>query len=118
MSNSEFVNHSEVKYKDHLSIVNIKNKLNSVDFKLHTISNEYVSKKLQALKSGKATGYDNIPAKLLKAAEPIITPTLTGMINTGITTKNFPSAAKVAEVIPVYKKEDNMTKKIIDLSAF
>ena len=111
LTDTDFVHHSVEKHKDHVSITNINQHMNKCpNFQIEPVSEAYVSKKLSSIASGKATGYDNIPAKILKIAEPVISPTVTKMINTSITSHQFPNSAKVAEVTPVFKKEDVMSK--------
>ena len=71
---------------------------------------EHVAEKLHQLNSKKATGYDQIPAKLLKVSADIIAPSLTAQINNNITASYFPTELKTAQVIPVFKKKDPLDK--------
>ena len=71
---------------------------------------EHVAEKLHQLNSNKATGFDHIPAKLLKVSVDIIAPSLTAQINNNIATSCFPTELKTAQVIPVYKKKDPIDK--------
>ena len=57
---------------------------------------EHVTEKLHQLNSKKATGYDQIPAKLLKVSADIIAPSLTDQINYNIATSYFPTELKTA----------------------
>ena len=52
----------------------------------------------------KATGYDNIPTKLLKPAASILSHHIAAIYNQCITTNNFPDGAKFAEVVPLYRR--------------
>ena len=52
----------------------------------------------------KAIGLNNISARLLKEAAPIVTQTLTFIINLSFTTGIFPDAWKLARVSPVFKE--------------
>ena len=60
--------------------------------------------------SKKATGFDHIPAKLLKVSADIIAPSPTAQINNNIATSCCPTELKTAQVIPVYKKKDPLDK--------
>ena len=70
-------------------------------FKL--VSVDKVFKLLNGLPSTKATGLDKIPSKVLKAAAPTITPSLTHIFNNSILSCCFPSDWKMARLLPVYK---------------
>ena len=52
----------------------------------------------------KASGYDNIPARLLVYAVEYIKEPLTHIFNLSITSGIFPDELKIARVIPVFKK--------------
>ena len=70
-----------------------------------------VKKKLIKLKTNKASGYDMIPAKLLRDGADHISRSLTPIINMSITSACFPDCLKLAEVSPAYKKSDRTDKK-------
>ena len=58
----------------------------------------------------KATGYDNIPGKLIKVAHRGLANPLCNLIHHSIKLKCFPCIMKSAEVTPVYKKENNLKR--------
>ncbi len=58
---------------------------------------------LSNLTISKASGLDQISAKVLKIAAPSIAPSLTLIFNQSIRTGIFPSDWKVARVTPIYK---------------
>ena len=60
---------------------------------------------MQKISSNKASGLDNISARLLKEAAPIVTRSLTFIINLSITTGIFPNAWKIAKVSPIFKED-------------
>ena len=70
---------------------------------------------IKSLNPKKATGPDQIPPKI---ARPQIANVLTGMINNAIDEGIFPDSLKRAQVTPVFKKADNLSKKITDLLVF
>ena len=79
-------------------------------FQFDVVDEVQVYKKLKEINPKKATGPDDIPPKLVKLGSPVLAPIITKVINYGITTSNFPSSLKMANVSPVYKKNDNMSK--------
>ena len=60
--------------------------------------------------SRKATGCDGIQPKLLKLAAHELTPSMTHMANNIIINSSFPHNMKLAEICPVFKKDNNMNK--------
>ena len=75
------------------------------------VSHEDTLKKIHKLKINKASGYDLVPAKLLKAGADQISRSLTPVINMSIRSSKFPSSLKHAEVSPIHKKSDRTDKK-------
>ena len=53
----------------------------------------------------KATGIDNISAKILLHSLPVIAKNLRDVVNLMIKTGSFPDTLKLARVTPVYKKK-------------
>ena len=53
-----------------------------------------------------------ISPAIIKLAKKEILITITNCINRCISTKAFPDELKIADVIPVLKKEDQVTKKL------
>lgn len=98
--------------KDHPSIKAIQENSNSSSTNLtfSPTNCDEVGKIIKTLNSKKATGYDKIPARFVKAASPAIVPILTDLINTSIDQGVFPNSLKKAEVTPVYKKADKLNK--------
>ena len=56
----------------------------------------------------KATGYDDIPPKLLQLGATELAPTVTNLINQSIENRRFPTALKKSELSPLYKSKDNL----------
>ena len=54
----------------------------------------------------KATSPDNIPPRLVKLSANIIDSHLTNIINSDISRNHFSENAKIASVIPIYKKKE------------
>ena len=82
-----------------------KDKLNGKEkFKFQEVSESSVEKLLKEIDTSKATGIDQIPAKFLKDAAPVISVHITKIINLSIKTETFPSECKIAKLKPLYKK--------------
>ena len=96
-------------YEKHPSICNIKTKYRGISsFSFRPVSVEEVKKTIQDLKTNKAVGGE-IPTKILKECE-FTFDVLTNCINKSIETEYFPDSLKLANVTPVFKKEDPFDK--------
>ena len=73
-------------------------------FKFSAITSEDVFKLLSGLKTTKATGLDNIPARLLKTAAPAISGSLAHLFNLSLSSGKVPVDWKCAKVSAVFKK--------------
>ena len=58
----------------------------------------------------KATGYDNIPGKMIKMAYRELSVPICNLMNTCIAMTTFPTPFKFADVSPIFKSDDNMNK--------
>ncbi len=67
------------------------------------IYQSFVEKQLSTFCAAKATSIDSVNARLLKAAAPIIAPSITHMLNVSINRGSVPEEWKRAKVTPVYK---------------
>ena len=74
------------------------------DFCIPEMTEQSVKKALASLQINKSTGSDNISARLLKAAAPVIAAAITAIMNNSIRTGRFPSSWKLAKVSPLHKK--------------
>ena len=94
-------------YKNHPSIVTIKNALGATTpFFFNRVSLSHIEKQLSNLDTKNASTYKNIPAKILKIGRNSCSETLTALFNNTILTRNFPNKLKLAYVTPVFKKEN------------
>ena len=66
---------------------------------------DHVSSILNSISASKATGFDELPARLIKDGSSVIAKPLTHIVNLSITTRNIPDDLKVASVVPLYKKK-------------
>ena len=78
---------------------------NSNDFHLECVTISYVVKMLGALNEDTATGSDDLPAMLLKKTAHAIAPNITLIINSSITTEQFPDSWKRAIVTGIWKRK-------------
>ena len=95
----------------HPSIVEIKNRVdidNNFDFQ--NITAERVVKIINTINIKKATGADNIPAKVVRQCKVTVAQQLSSLINLSINTGVFPDSLKVAQVTPIHKKNDPLNK--------
>ncbi len=79
---------------------------NNINFGFKDVNDEYIFDQLCSLPEKKATGVDEIPAKLLKISAEEITPIVTFLVNTSLRTGMFPSKWKKARICPVFKSGD------------
>lgn len=80
-------------------------------FSFKNVSTTDVMKKLRTLDVSKATGCDQIPAKLIKLAGPKIVTSLTRMINKCIDNNIFPDCIKFADIYPCFKAKNTLAKE-------
>ena len=73
-------------------------------FSLAKVDEEKVLTMLQKINTSKSTGLDNLPAKFLKDAAPIISKPLTHIINMSMECGDIPCDMKSARVVPIHKK--------------
>ena len=66
---------------------------------------------LRGLNVNKVTGQDRIPPKLVKPAAGPLSHHLANIFSQCVDTGELPDDAKLAEVVPLYKKDDNLNMK-------
>ena len=64
---------------------------------------------IDTFKNGKSPGNDDISPSVVKRVGPFITTPLAHIFNLSLSTGTFPSALKIAKVIPIFKKDDPHT---------
>jgi hypothetical protein len=101
-------------YRNHDSILKIKSVISELpeteSFTLHTVTPDYIEKKLEKLNSNKSTGCDEIPAKVLKVSSNVLSISITVLVNRMINECCFPHVLKLAELSPIFKKCDMLNK--------
>ena len=101
------------KFENHPSVKAIKENIivhEEFEFCIEEVSN--ISKEILNLDSNKKGTFKNIPAKRLKENADICAPHLTDIWNEKvINQQQFPDKLKIADVTPVFKKEDKTALK-------
>ena len=97
-------------YKNYLSITKIRSTWNSTYFQFVTVSQNDVKNVIKNLCNNKENLTGSIPANILKLSLESYLPKLTKIINDCFQNGCFPDELKLAEVIPIYKKGDNLFK--------
>ena len=105
LSEEEVQNHTSVnKIREHVPI-------GSVPFVFKPILERQVDKYITSIGKKKATGLDDLSAKVLKIIKQPYLCHLTRLINRMFEDSTFPKYMKNARVTPIYKKEDPLLKK-------
>ena len=100
------------KHQNHPSVVKIRGKFGNLSdsFTFKSVNPDLVFKKLKSINIRKATGYDNIPGKLLRVAHLELSVPFAKLINECFAQSTFPGLLKCAELSPIYKKSDSLQK--------
>ena len=76
----------------------------NTEFSIPFVTEAFILKQLQHLKTYKATGIDGLSAKYLKLSAQIISKPLAAILNLSIQTGSYPDSIKKAKVTPIFKK--------------
>jgi hypothetical protein len=79
------------------------NKLTKISFMFNSVSTNFTFQFLRKLKVRKASGLDQMPARLMRDAAAEICNPLTKIINASLETGHVPSEWKVTRVVPLFK---------------
>ena len=97
------------KHASHTSISLIKQCISgNYGFSFSPISAESMSKYMSLLKSNKAVGHDCLHAVFLKCSGDNMSTSLCNVFNASISSCDFPSTLKWADINPIYQKKDNL----------
>ena len=94
------------KFESHPSILKIKEKVNSPIFNFRNVSLVDVEKEVKSLNPKKANTTNSIPSNLLKQHFDIYGPILHNLVNETFQENIFPEELKLADITPIFKKED------------
>ena len=101
-----------VKFESDPRISLIKNKItNGNNFKFEPVPLSDIELEIRFLIPKKATTHKNIPSKMLKSSSEVTVNVLHRLFNETITKGVFPDNLKLADVTPVFKKDDPFDKK-------
>ncbi len=75
-------------------------------FSIPIITEDKVTKLLANLEENKVTGLDVVSAKLLQLSAPVLSKTITRLLNLSIATGTFPSTWKIGKVFPIHKSDN------------
>ena len=98
------------KYENHPSIIKIKSSVETTQlFDFNFVTSDDISKIINSMDSNKKTS-SAIPIKLVKLANKRICKELANCINECIKQNKFPNELKIADITPIFKKEDPLDK--------
>ena len=95
------------KYKNHPSILKISEMISiEREFDFSKVSISDVDDQMKKLNIKKASTFKNVPTKILKQKADICSPVLLDLINDSLQNSKFPDKLKIADITPVFKKDD------------
>ena len=99
-------------HQNHPSVIKIRDSYDDThgSFDFRPVNHCEISRKLKMLNTRKSTGYNNIPANLLRMAHVELASPISKLINNTMQMNVFPKTMKCAELSPIYKKDDNLLK--------
>ena len=100
-------------FPNHVSVQRVKlaNFHSKSNLKFNSVSELNVKKEILNLSSKKATRKGDIPAKILKNSINAYLSKLTILINNCLKKGVFPDDLKLADITPIFKKEDSLNKE-------
>ena len=108
---SDPIIHAIRKYKDHPSIIKIKeNVCNEGSFSFTHVSLDDVTKQIKLLCKSKSSPKDTIPPQIIKENCDILSQRLQADFNVSINNSTFPDNMKFVDVTPAHKKGDRTDK--------
>ena len=100
------------KFKTHPSVLIIKDKIfQGNKFSFTEVCQSEIEKEIKNLNVKKATTHKNIPPKVLKTRAMVTAETLQRLYNQALTTGEYPSNLKNADVTPVFKNNNPLSKE-------
>jgi hypothetical protein len=108
-------------YKNHESILAIKNKFPNFSFKILEPTEDEIFNILKNLDIKKATGVDTIPPKLIQISAEVLKKPFTNILKYYISNFIYPDKMKTARVTPIYKnpkKGSRLDKTCFDQCQF
>ena len=93
-----------LKYKNHPSIIAIKEKSKNSKFTFHEVDDERIIKEIKSLNKNKPSQKSDIPITIIHENADIFADFLAGSLKGAIKTYNFPNCLKLADITPLHKK--------------
>ena len=81
---------------------------NGNSFIIYPTTKEDIENNIKLLNNHKTTGPKSIPTQTLKQFKKTLPESLNNLINLSFTTGAFPNIAKIAKIVPLYKKENKL----------
>ena len=99
-------------FRNHPSVKAIRTQnVSKTLFSFKEVKEEDIYKLLLSIDHTKSTGEDNIPPKFIKSTADLLVKPFTKMINKSIKECFFPTRAKIATVLPLFKSLERVLKK-------
>ena len=99
------------KFKNHQSIISIKNRIWNKGFSFQAISKTDIENEILDMDNSKASQEYDVPTKIIKMNSEIFSEVLHNECNKSLKLCKFPESMKVADVTPVYKKGNRFKKE-------
>ena len=93
-----------MKYKNHPSIIAIKEKRKASKFTFHEVDNEKIIKDIKRLNKNKASQKPDIPITIIHENADIFADFLAESLKDAIKTYNFPNCLKPPDITPLHEK--------------
>ena len=104
------------KYQNHPGIKVIRENIDTnKNFSVDLINPECIGKIINNLDTSKATQQGHIPTKIIKDNKDIFSYSISASFNNAVNKGVFPDELKHADIKPIYKRNQEIKKKIIDL---
>ena len=110
IATDEQVTNTSNKFRNHSSIIMIKNKKKRSNFSFGPVTYDDVLKIVNKLDTAKASQQSDIPTKILEQNSDYCAEYFYENINQCISKSIFPSDLKLADITPVYKKKSKNSK--------
>ena len=107
-----------MKYKNHPSIIAIKEKRKASKFTFHEVDNEKIIKDIKRLNKNKASQKPDIPITIIHENADIFADFLAESLKDAIKTYNFPNCLKPPDITPLHEKGEKTTRKTTDRLVF
>ena len=98
-------------YENHDSIKRIKSMNIGATFSLPFADEEAIYEIMNKMDVSKATGIDQIPARIIKLSASVLKKPFTKIINHAIKNNDFPNLMKIGKITPIYKGGNRLNKK-------